>query len=147
MRGNKIEARYIVDKEKRKVVCILTNTKNALQNFITNRSDDIIYAIPVHLWEKNISLPRTFSGVASCAEGDEWDEEIGKKLAYSRARYKFDKSFFKHANWFIRYCDKTIDGLYTSINKYGEKISNNYDKRMKELEDKFGEEFELFGKE
>ena len=131
---------YIVDKEKGKVVCVIHSTKYMLENFI---SDFDPMLLELTDW-KNIRMPNQFSGVASCAEDDEWDEAVGREIAFARAKYKLDKSFFKRANSFVNNIDKRINRLFDEFNSYGEVLSKNHSKRVKSLESKLGEDFVLY---
>ena len=141
-----IKVRYIVDKEHRKIICLLTNTEDALWSFIEKYNKDIIYWIPLNKQKTMLMMPSSFRGVATCAEGDEWDEELGKKIAYARARYKFDSSFFNHANHMVNYLDRSIDELSSALNRYGARISNNHARRDTQLKKKIPD-FKLFSEE
>lgn len=140
-----IKVRYIVNKERKTIVCLLTNTEDAFYNFICkHNAKDFLTNILGGRNYKNIStMPAVFRGTAVCAPEDEWDEELGKKIAYSRARYKFDASFFNHANNFMAYIDKRLDQLSEQINNYGSRISHNHARRLQQLNDIL-ENFELF---
>lgn len=85
-------------------------------------------------------MPDRFVGVATCDENDEWDEEVGKSIAFSRAKYKLHNSFFKRANTFVNECDRTLSKLITSLNDYGEHLTLNAEKREKWITEKVGSE-------
>ena len=131
---------YIVNKEKGKVVCVIHNTKCLLENFICDFDSDFV---PVVFW-KDVRLPNQFSGVATCADGDEWNEELGRRIAFARAKYKLDRSFFKRANKFINDMDKRVDRLYTEFNDYGAVISKHHNNRVKRLMKDLGDDFVLY---
>lgn len=134
--------RFIVQPERRKVVCIISNARDYLEDF-------------VNLWEnewdaprkvrKILTMPDRFVGVATCDENDEWDEEIGKSIAFSRAKYKLHNSFFKRANTFVNECDRALSKLITSLNDYGEHLTLNAEKREKWITEKVGSEVFLGG--
>ena len=127
--------RFIVQPERRKVVCIISNTKNYLGDFIDLWGND--WTVPWKV-EEILRMPDRFVGVATCDENDEWNEEIGKSIAFSRAKYKLHNSFFKRANTFVNECDQALAKLITSLNDYGEQLSANAEKREKWITEKVG---------
>lgn len=135
--------RFVVKPERRKVVCIISNAKNYLEDFIDLWKNG--WSAPWKV-EDNLRMPDRFVGVATCDENDEWNEEIGKAIAFSRAKYKLHNSFFKRANTFVNECDRALAKLITSLNDYGEHLSMNADKREKWITEKVGSEV-FFGEE
>ena len=129
--------RFIIQPERRKVVCIISDTRHYLENFIDLWRND--WGVPWKV-ESILRMPDRFVGVATCDENDEWDEEIGKSIAFSRAKYKLHNSFFKRANTFVNECDRTLTKLITSLNDYGEQLSANAEKREKWITEKVGSE-------
>lgn len=129
--------RFIIQPERRKVVCIISNTKDYLGDFIDLWGND--WSVPWKV-ESILRMPDRFVGVATCDENDEWNEEIGKSIAFSRAKYKLHNSFFKRANTFVNECDRALAKLITSLNDYGEQLSANADKREKWITEKVGSE-------
>lgn len=129
--------RFIIQPERRKVVCIISNTKHYLDDFVDLWRND--WDAP---WKVRdiLTMPDRFVGVATCDENDEWNEEIGKAIAFSRAKYKLHNSFFKRANTFVNECDRALTKLITSLNDYGEHLSMNADKREKWITEKVGSE-------
>ena len=142
----KMKVTYIVDKDNRKVICLIENTKRAFEDFINEQDSMLPFVLDGtrELFLKKAKMSNVFRGVATCAPEDEWDEKVGRQIAYARARYKFDVSFFNRANWFIHALDKQIDRLYDTINNYGDKISKKHNYRVERLAEHFGEDFELF---
>ena len=134
---------YIVDKEKRKVVCVIHDTKRLCYDFVADFDGDLSY---VANWEL-LQMPNQFSGVATCAEGDEWNEQLGRDIAFARAKYKLDRSFFRRANNFINMLDKRIDRMYNEFNQYGEGVSRSHNGRVSRLEKKLGPDFVLYSKD
>ena len=134
---------YIVDKEKRKVVCVIHDTRMLLFDFIYDYDDYLGNTINSDV----IRMPNQFSGVATCAEGDEWNEQLGRDIAFARAKYKLDRSFFRRANNFINMLDKRIDRMYNEFNQYGEGISRSHNGRVSRLEKKLGPDFVLYSKD
>lgn len=129
--------RFIVQPERRKVVCIISNTKYYLGDFVDLWGND--WCAPNRI-EDILRMPDRFVGVATCDENDEWNEEVGKAIAFSRAKYKLHNSFFKRANTFVNECDRALSKLITSLNDYGEQLSANAEKREKWITEKVGSE-------
>ena len=129
--------RFIVQPERRKVVCIISDTKRYLEDFIDlwNSGWNVPWKV-----EDILRMPDRFVGVATCDENDEWNEEIGKAIAFSRAKYKLHNSFFKRANTFVNECDRALTKLINSLNDYGEQLSMNANKREKWITEKVGSE-------
>ena len=127
--------RFVVQPEQRKVVCIISKAHNYLEDFVDLWQNE--WDAP---WKvrKILTMPGRFVGVATCDENDEWNEEIGKAIAFSRAKYKLHNSFFKRANTFVNECDRTLSKLITSLNDYGEQLSANAEKREKWITEKVG---------
>ena len=129
--------RFVVQPERRKVVCIISKARDYLEDFVDLWQNE--WDAP---WKvrKILTMPDRFVGVATCDENDEWNEEIGKAIAFSRAKYKLHNSFFKRANTFVNECDRALSKLITSLNDYGEQLSANAEKREKWITEKVGSE-------
>lgn len=142
------DCRYIINEEKRTVVCLIENTAHMFTNFADNNFE-IPWDCVNFIWGKNNSkskhmadklrMPKRFWGIATCAEDDEWDVEKGKFLAFSRAKDKLNKSFFKRANFYINTFDKSIDRAVEILNNLGDKLTTNTERRHLRLTELFGE--------
>ena len=79
--NNAVSTEFVVNKEKRTIVCIITTEGDVLKRlgkYDIETGDDY--------WRYgNDRLVRRYKGVAKCAPEDEWDEAYGKKLAEYRA--------------------------------------------------------------
>ena len=137
-----INVKYIIDKSNRKVICLIENTREAFYHFMYdwNTKTDFVFRIDYKKYKMN----NAFRGVATCSPNDEWDEKLGKQIAYARARYKFDRSFFNQANRFVNDVDARFNQMCDEINNYGRRIEEKYNYRQKKLEERFGEDFSLF---
>lgn len=126
-------AHFVVNEEKRKVICIFENTKNMFLDYIEdNLSFDPIYFDSSQkrnaLYSK-LRMPNRFIGIATCSPNDEFSPEIGKLIAYSRAKDKIHQSFFKRANTYVDSIDELLARDVENINRYGAKIEHNTAKR------------------
>lgn len=128
------DCRFIVNEESRKVICILENTKLLFVHFIDDNSNipakinsiaNLFSNTPAsHLYQK-LMMPDKFVGIATCSADDEWNEEIGRQIAFSRLKYKVNKSFFKRANTYFTTLDKWLDDATEIINELGMKLEEN----------------------
>lgn len=125
---------FYVNEEKRTVVCVypkpdpIFNQRDASDmaaNFIIDNFDfsDLDLGDLVYKMTPKIRMPRYFTGKAICAPEDEWDEELGKKIAFARAKEKCYDSFFKRANLFVHTVTKRLGDAIDIFNNFGDKIS------------------------
>ena len=140
---NSKDCRYIVDKNKRKVVCIIDHTSDIFTDFMETNFKIFIYDDP--FWNsgkfmKKLIMPRRFIGIATCSPEDEWNEDTGRLIAYSRAKDNLNKSFFKRANLYINTLDKEIDRATETLNMIGQKLTNNTERRHEKIASLIGEE-------
>ena len=129
--------RFIIQPERRKVVCIISDTRLYLENFVDLWHNN--WSAPWKV-ENILRMPDRFVGVATCDENDEWNEEIGKAIAFSRAKYKLHNSFFKRANTFVNECDRALVKLVGNLNDYAGCVNTNFEKREKWITEKVGSE-------
>ena len=135
------------DDPRKKVICIISNTKGlfhefADKNFHLNCTCDEFFwnnAFKPQLF-KDTSMPNKFVGVAICSENDEFDEELGRTIAFSRAKDNLNKCFFKRASTYINTLDDWINEALDIVNAYGEKLSANSAKRHAYIRSRIGEE-------
>ena len=127
MNGIKMsDCRFYVNEEERTVICVIPNTRFALQEFIEENFEfpdfDVYCGISYNYLNKELKLPHSFMGKAVCAAEDEWNEETGRLIAYSRARDKYYTSFFKRANKLIQLVNKRLDDMIEVFNNFGMKL-------------------------
>lgn len=134
------KCKYIVQPEKRKVICILNDTSRMFLDYAA-------YNLPVDIggiWgdrnlERKLQMPARFVGVATCSSEDEFNEEIGRRIAYSRAKNKANTSFFKRANLFIDLCDEKLDEAAYKLNQLGYHMSKSAEHRDEVIANMLGE--------
>lgn len=142
------DCRYIVNEDKRKVICLIENTENMFIAFANNNLEipcDCYNTVwtPVknsskHFYRK-LRMPKRFWGIATCAENDEWDVEKGKLLAFSKAKDKLNTSFFKRANFYINTLDRSLNRATTLLNNFGNKLTASSIHRHEKLAEMLGE--------
>lgn len=152
MKGIKMsDCRFYVNEAERTVVCVIPQfveegdwrkfTSDMVTDFIQDNfmfpEIDFHYAMESKLKDE-LKMPNTFMGKAVCSPDDEWDEEVGKLIAFSRAKDKCYKSFFKRANHFVQTIDRRLGDMIEKFNDFGMKLE---DKRLG-LEQKITEKVE-----
>lgn len=142
MKGIKMsDCKFYVNEEERIVVCVIPGTRNLLLDFIESHfsfNDVNLYGTINYWgnkWSSGLELPSSFMGKAVCSQDDVWDEEVGRMLAFSRAKDKCYKSFFKRANNLVQTIDRRLCDMLTTFNDFGMKLE---DKRI-DLEHKIEE--------
>lgn len=139
-----MKVNFYVNKDERTVVCVLSRCDNDCISFMRNNSGfnpDSISRVNYPWIDHTVlvdvgKMPSRFVGKAVCSEEDEWDESIGRTIAYSRARKNYDRSFFRHANAIVTTIDKYLGQLVDVFNAYGDKIAaaeENRDTRLEKL--------------
>lgn len=101
---DKVTTEYIVDKDKRTVVCILTTVDD-----IPSRLEK--YGLADEDYDDIVDT-RIYKGIAKCAPEDTWDEEYGKRLAEYRASRMRQVDVNNELKRFIRGISRCIDNLY-----------------------------------
>ena len=81
-------------------------------------------------------MPNYFIGKAVCADEDEWDVELGKRIAYFRAKDKCYRSFFKRASLLVQIIDRRLGDMMDILNTLGEKLSDNKDRLEASIEER-----------
>lgn len=138
MNGIKMkDCKFYVDEKARTVVCVIPKTRNMLNNFISDnfqfRDIDIYYAIdPSSL---NLDMPYSFMGKAVCSPEDEWNEELGRKIAFARAKDKCYKSFFKRANMLVQTVDRRLGDMIDTFNNFGLKLESKREALQHQIDD------------
>ena len=141
MNGIKMnDCRFYVDEERRVVVCVIPNTRDMLLDFVREHfcwaNINIFDAIDGNLYRRDLKLPRSFTGKAVCAPEDNWDVETGKMIAFSRAKDKCYKSFFKRANRLVQEIDARLGDMITIFNEFGVKLENKREALQKQIDER-----------
>ncbi len=135
--GYKVQ--YIVKKDERVVICVINGTKDYFCDYMSNRlgQQDYLDRIAFCIEDK-YDLKNSYSGVARCAPGDEWNEELGRKIAFNKAKEKLNSAFFKRAKTYVNEVDNRFNQLIGVINNYGSRLADDAEKREKEIEQMLG---------
>ena len=137
MKGIKMsDCKFYVDEAARTVVCVIpfavgnNYTQDMLLDFVKEhfRFPEIYIDVMFNYkYEEELKMPRSFMGKAVCSQDDVWDEEVGRMLAFSRAKDKCYRSFFKRANNLVQTIDRRLGDMITAFNDFGMKLE---DKRI-----------------
>ena len=139
------DCNYIIDPAEHKVYCTINVDPFCVWNFVVYNG----YPVFNRRQRQRITMPASFMGMAKCSPEDEWDVEVGKTIAFNRAKRKFCESFFKRASYLIQCYDDMLDSLVESFNDFGNKLTINNRKRENRvatyMEDNSGEVQSTFG--
>ena len=147
----KEDAKFIVKPDEKIVICVIENTqrlfiKFAQENFRIDTDCDYgwstLHTKANSVLRHKLLMPNKFVGVARCSENDEWNEEIGRVIAFSRAKDNLLKSFFKRAQTYTNYIENGLNDAIDMLNRMGEKFSVNAEKREKYIDSLLGVEEE-----
>lgn len=148
MNGIKMsDCRFYVNEEKKTVVCVIPDTKRILLRFIDDHmsSKDVNLSDAINgLWSSGkfidqLKLPNSFMGKAVCSDEDTWDEEVGRMIAFSRAKDKCYKSFFRRANVFVQTVDRRLQEAIDVFNDFGTKLEIKREALEAKIEEKIKE--------
>lgn len=132
----KENVKFIVNKEKRTIICYIEGTEKMFLNFVQeNFKVDWTFGMDYN----RLLMPNRFVGKAVCAEGDEWEEEKGKLLAYDRMKNDLIASFQRSAQYFVDWYDNELSNAVKTLNAYGEKLHYNKKRRQSVICDMFKE--------
>ena len=111
-----MKKRYIINKEKRTIVCLLEDCERMLWQDACKHFPMIVLGWG---YTPDITLEKTYRGVAKCNPNDEWDEELGKKLACDRAYNALRTEYKLKAKKFINCLNSHISAYETSLSNRG----------------------------
>ena len=142
MNGIKMsDCRFYVNEEERTVVCVIPKTRYMLENFVREhfKWNDFNFDLGLEYeYMLTLYLPSSFMGKAVCAPEDEWDEETGRMIAFSRAKDKCYKSFFKRANKLVQMIDKRLGDMITLFNDFGMKLDGKREALQAKINERIG---------
>ena len=122
------DVKYFVNEEKRTVVAVLEGTRYLFQDFIYE--NDGLMSVNVHYdFDDRYCLPNRFIGIAKCSVNDEWNEQLGKLIAFDRLKEKVNNSFVKCANKYVEDIDKSSNTFCNNTQAYLNKLASNSDRR------------------
>ena len=142
MNGIKMkDCRFYVNEAERVIVCVIPHTRRMVSDFIQQHFSfgDVDFWYALEDVDK-VHMPDSFIGKAVCSPDDEWDEELGKMIAFSKAKDKCYKSFFKRANTFVQMVDRRLGDMIDSFNDFGMKLENKREALQNQINERIGVE-------
>ena len=88
--------KYYTNPSKKQVIAVLSNTSMDAVNKIAKVTADH----PFYCLNEKYVMPDKFRAVATCMDGDEYDENIGKEIAKAKLMKRYYKSFDKKIELF-----------------------------------------------
>ena len=133
------QVQYFTDNEKGVVVARINGCKRDFISFLFDSCamNPLVFQPPFSDKEYDqLLMPNSFVGVARLGESDIWDEELGKQIAYQRAKQKRDQSFFKRVNLAVHWYERELDKLCEIFDAYGKRLSDNTEYRESKIAEK-----------
>lgn len=122
------DVKYFVNEEKRTVVAVLEGTECLFTDFMYENNGPLPCRDYYEL-DDRYSLPNRFVGIAKCSVNDEWNEQLGKLIAFDRLKEKVNNSFIKCTNKYVRDVDNNINTFCRNTKAYLDKLESNSDRR------------------
>ena len=142
MNGIKMSnCKFYVNEAERTIICVIPNAELMITEFIYEHfvwKDIDFWRGMDAVLHKQLIMPRCFVGKAVCAPEDEWNEELGRLLAFSRAKNKCYQSFFKRANLLVQTVDKRLNDMIIAFNDLGAKIDGKQLELQKKIDEAMG---------
>lgn len=91
------ETKFVVNEEKKTVTCVI----NA-QVTTTSGQDEVVYC---EFSGNSLTKPYLSIGVAKCSDDDKFNEELGKRIAESRAKAKVYEEGMSRIKQILKYID------------------------------------------
>lgn len=117
------DCQFFVNKDKRAVTCIYYNK---------NIWGAVDFVDRDYYYKSKFALARRYVGVARCNPDDNWNEDIGRLVAYTRMKNSYFKDFFIRTKKIYEEMEKILNEEYYACNKLGDKFANELD-RLDEL--------------
>lgn len=109
----KRKPKFIIKEEDGVVVAILQNTSMDLINLLKVDTDDY------RVIEKLI-LSDQYKGVAKLADGDVWDEEVGKDIAFEKAHAKYKEAILKRLKMIKKGIKESLEQMEVIVKDFEE---------------------------
>lgn len=130
----KNDVKYVVNPEQKKVVAYIEGTKDMFIDFLEENYPYHSYLIWEDPLREKLLMPARFVGISTCGPSDEWNENLGKLIAFDRMKDNLSKSFFKRANTLVAEMERRLDIFCDRTNAYGTKLEVNTEHRKQLIE-------------
>ena len=128
------DCRFIVKRDEKVVVCILPKTKFLFIDFINLNLPNFITD---EIYEKRLELKNYYVGVAKCSPEDEFNEEIGRRVAFAKLKEKLRAAFYRRADYYIQTYDNFMEKQVQNIDELLDKWTGEIEHERKNIEDYF----------
>lgn len=110
------DVKFVVDEEHKAVVAMLDAPDEDTYEDVAGFGCMRAYSVVVcrDLFQQHYQINRT-RGVALCTEGDTFDVEIGKKIAYAKLYQKVHVSMAKRIQRIYEHVWKAAQGMYDDV--------------------------------
>lgn len=120
------DCNFSVNEEKRTVVCWLNGTKNFFLDFLCeNDSNGWLYLVSRVESINKFEMNNKFTGTAVCAGEDEWNEELGKRMAFYRMKRKLFDSFYNKLRAYFDMKEDELDRFEQICLAYKAKVDSS----------------------
>ena len=136
---SKSDCNFYVNKDKRTVVCVIKEIKQQdgskmpvrlmLLNYlreILHKHEDPKLGVNIMLCNlgEKLMMPSVITGKSTCSNEDEWNEQLGREIAYARARQTLYKNFYRRATLVSNSISDNLDNIIEDFNLLGQKLTN-----------------------
>lgn len=126
------DCKFILKPDERRIVCIYYTDPEILIDYLNHNCN-----VYTDYKEYNIlKMRHYYTGIATCAPEDEWNEDTGKLIAFSKMKKKFCTSVFRRFNRFFDKRDIEINRATEICDRMGEKWNRQVDTLDKEIENR-----------
>ena len=108
----KQNVQYVVDKKNRVVIATIDDCRwDAIDKINKKFIHQATSKMEISSFISDMLMPNRFKAVARCCPEDEWDENVGKRLACERLTKKYEKSLNRRMARFMVDMNKVIDEM------------------------------------
>ena len=133
---SKSRCKFYINEKRRQVICVIPDTREDFIEYALRHFSWMYWADPMDAYRNELRMPNSFMGKAVCSDDDEWNEELGKTIAYSRAKAKYYKSFFKRGNRLIYLIDRAVGNAVETMNDFGAYLEDKHAELEKDIEER-----------
>lgn len=120
------DCNYIVDKENRRIICLYRPPRNIVYTYLSVTCPYVHMLLTGKLYDQ-MALKSYYRGIAVCAEGDEWDEDFGKLVAFNKVREKYYNAVWRRVNHFFNWLDDSVNESARQFDYMGDKWNKSID--------------------
>ena len=126
------DCKFILKPDERRIVCIYYIDPEILIDYLNHNCN-----VYTDYKEYDIlKMRHYYTGIATCAPDDEWNEDTGKLIAFTKMKKKFCTSVFRRINRFFDKRDTEINRAAETCDRMGEKWNRQIDTLDKEIENR-----------